>query len=96
VLFLVNALIPFFTGSKMPLIVLSGSMTPVMLPVYWIIALSEINPYLPALAEVVLYTCLSSLLLLPLWYRKSVVGRKSKKVKFRRLVAQWIRTLHLV
>ena len=32
VLLLVNALIPFLTGSKMPLIVLSGSMTPMMLP----------------------------------------------------------------
>ena len=30
--FLVNALIPFVTGSEKPLIVLSGSMTPMMLP----------------------------------------------------------------
>ncbi len=29
---LLNALIPFFTGSQMPLIVLSGSMAPMMLP----------------------------------------------------------------
>ena len=29
--FLVNALIPFFEGSEKPLIVLSGSMTPIML-----------------------------------------------------------------
>ena len=72
------------------------STVPYILPVFWIIALSEINPYLPALAEVVLYTCISVLLLFPLWYRKWVIGRKSKKVKFRRLVAQWKRTLHLV
>ncbi len=72
------------------------STVPYILPVFWIIAFSEINPYLPAFAEVVLYTCLSVLLLLPLWYRKSVIGRKSKKLKFRRLVAQWKRTLHLV
>jgi signal peptidase I len=71
------------------------STVPYILPVFWIVSLAEINPYLPALAEVGFYTSLSSLLLLPLWYRKSVIGRKSKKVKLRRLVSQWKRTLHL-
>lgn len=72
------------------------STVPYILPVFWIIALSEINPYLPALAEIVLYTCLPVLLLVPLWYRKSVIGRKSKKVKFRRIIAQWKRNLHII
>lgn len=72
------------------------SSVPYILPVFWIISLSEINPYLPFLAEVGLYTSLPALLLLPLWYRKSIIGRKSKKVKFRHLVTQWKRTLHLV
>ncbi len=72
------------------------SSVPYILPVFWIISLAEINPYLPALAEVGLYTFGSALLLLPLWYRKSTVGRKSKKVKFRRIVSRWKRTLHLV
>lgn len=41
--FLVNSLIPFFTGSAQALIVLSGSMTPFMLPGDMIIAKS-VNP----------------------------------------------------
>ncbi len=72
------------------------SSVPYMLPVFWIIALAERNPYLPAVAEVGLYTFLPVLLLLPLWYQKSSIGRRSKKIKVRRLVAQWKRTLHLV
>lgn len=70
------------------------STVPYILPVFWIVKLSEINPYLPALAEIVFYTCLSVMLMLPLWYRKSVIGRKSKKVKLRRLVSQWKRNLN--
>ena len=71
------------------------STVPYILPVFWIISLAEINPYLPALAEVGLYTFLPALLLIPLWYRKSVIGRKKRRIKFRRLVAQWKRNLHL-
>lgn len=71
------------------------SSVPYILPVFWIISLSEINPYFPALAEIGLYTCLSVLFLLPLWYRKSTVGRK-RKIKFRRRFAQWKRTFHLI
>ncbi len=71
------------------------SSVPYILPVFWIIFLSEKNPYFPALAEIGLYTCLSVLFLLPLWYRKSSVGRK-RKIKFRRRFAQWKRMLHLI
>ncbi|WP_155396435.1 signal peptidase I [Methanosarcina barkeri] len=68
---------------------------PYILPIFWIISLSEINPYFPALAEIGLYTCFSVLFLLPLWYRKSTVGRKNQ-IKFRRRFAQWKRTFHLI
>lgn len=72
------------------------SSVPYVLPVFWIIVLAGINPYLPAVVEIGLYTFLSTLLLIPLWYPKSSIGRKSKKIKARRLVAQWKRTFHLV
>ncbi|HII92470.1 MAG TPA: signal peptidase I [Methanosarcina sp.] len=70
------------------------SSVPYILPVFWIISLSEINPYFPVFAEIGFYTFLSMLFLLPLWYRKSIVGRKNK-IKFRRLFAEWKRALHL-
>jgi len=72
------------------------SSVPYIMPVFWIIALAEINPYLPAVAEVGLYTFLSTLLLIPTWYRKSGIGRKSKRIKIRRLIARWKRTFHFV
>ncbi|AKB33764.1 Signal peptidase I [Methanosarcina siciliae HI350] len=72
------------------------STVPYILPVFWIISLAEINPYLPAAVEIGFYTFLSTLLLFPLWHRKSVIGKKKKKIKIRRLVAQWKRTLQLV
>jgi signal peptidase len=52
------------------------SSVPYILPVFWITSLAEINPYLPALTEIGLYTFCPVLILLPLWLRKSVVGRK--------------------
>ncbi|WP_155402050.1 hypothetical protein [Methanosarcina mazei] len=54
------------------------STVPYILPVFWIISLAEINPHLPAVVEVGLYTFLCILLQLPLWYRKSVVGKKEE------------------
>ncbi|WP_052723130.1 signal peptidase I [Methanosarcina sp. WH1] len=73
------------------------STVPYILPVFWIISLAEINHYLPAIVEVGFYTFLPALLLFPLWYRKSVTGRKRKKIKFRRLFAQWKKkALHMV
>ena len=71
------------------------SSAPYILPVFWIIALAEINPYLPAAFGVVLYTSVFTLLLFPLWYRKSAVGGRGKRISFHRLFAQWKRDFHL-
>ncbi len=57
------------------------SSVPYILPVFWIILLAELNPYLPAVAEVVFYTFLFTLFLFPLWYRRTVIGRKVKRTK---------------
>jgi signal peptidase I len=70
------------------------SSVPYILPVFWIIALAGINPYLPAAAGIAAYTSVFALLLFPLWYRKSTIGRRGKKIRFRRLLTQWKRTLH--
>ena len=71
------------------------SSAPYILPVFWIIALAEIHPYLPVAGGVVLYTSVFTLLLVPLWYRKSTIGGRRKRIRFHRLFAQWKRTLHL-
>lgn len=52
--FLVNSLIPFFTGSAQALIVLSGSMTPLMLPGDMIVAKS-VNPDELTVGDVVVF-----------------------------------------
>jgi signal peptidase len=69
------------------------SSVPYVLPVFWIIALAAINPYIPATAIIVAYTSVFTLLFFPLWYRKSVIRRRKKRTGFRRLFAQWKRTL---
>jgi signal peptidase len=69
------------------------SSVPYILPVFWIIMLAEINPYLPVAAEIAVYTSVFTLLFLPLWYRKSTIG-KHKKIRLRRMFALWKRTLH--
>lgn len=71
------------------------SSVPYVLPVFWVVRLAEISPYFPAIVEVGLYTFISTLLLIPLWYQKSSIGKKSKKIKLRRLVAQWKMAFHL-
>jgi signal peptidase len=65
------------------------SSVPYVLPVFWIIALAAINPYIPATATIVAYTSVFTLLFFPLWYRKSVIRRRKKRTRFRRLFAQW-------
>jgi signal peptidase len=70
------------------------SSVPYILPVFWILALADINPYLPVFAEIVLYTSVFTLFLFPVWYKKSRIGRHKKRIRFHRLVAQWKRTLH--
>ena len=71
------------------------SSVPYILPVFWIIGLAAINPYIPAVAAIMAYTSVFTLLLFPLWYRKSAIGRRKKRIRFRRLFAQWKRTLQL-
>ncbi|WP_410509850.1 signal peptidase I [Methanosarcina hadiensis] len=71
------------------------SSAPYILPVFWIIALADVNPYLPGMAGVVLYTLVFALLLFPLWHRKSASGKRRKRVRPCRLFAQWKRALHI-
>lgn len=71
------------------------SSVPYILPVFWIILLAEINFYFPAVSEVVFYTFIFVLFLLPLWYRKRVAGRKVKKIRLHHLFTQWKRMLQV-
>jgi signal peptidase I len=70
------------------------SSVPYILPVFWIIALTGISPFLPAVAGIVAYTTVFTLILFPFWYRKSTIIGRRKKIRFNRLFAQWKRTLH--
>jgi signal peptidase I len=69
---------------------------PYILPVFWILELTRINPYLPAATEIVVYTLIFTLLLLPIWYRKSTIGGRRKRIRFHRMFAQWKRTLRFI
>lgn len=72
------------------------NIVPYILPVFWILELTRINPYLPAAAEIVIYTLIFTLLLLPIWYRKSTIGGHRKRIRFHRIFAQWKRTIRFV
>jgi signal peptidase len=54
---------------------------PYILPVYWLLIMANINPYLPTVTEICLYTLLMVFITVPLWYKKRVIGKKSRKVK---------------
>jgi len=69
---------------------------PYILPVFWILELTRINPYIPVAAEIVVYTSIFTLVLLPIWYRKSTVGGRRKRIRFHRMFAQWKRNLRFV
>jgi signal peptidase I len=71
------------------------SVVPYILPVFWITMLAEINPYLPVAAEILGYTSVITLLLLPLWYKKTTFGKRRKRIRFHRSLAHWKRTLQL-
>lgn len=71
------------------------SSVPYILPVFWIIALAEIDPYLPAVVGILAYTSVFTFLLFPMWYAKSVIGKRRKRIRFYRLFAQWKRTLNI-
>lgn len=69
---------------------------PYILPVFWILELTKVNPYLPVAAEIVVYASIFTLILLPIWYRKSTIGRRRKRIRFYRMFAQWKRTFHFL
>ncbi|PAV12557.1 hypothetical protein ASJ81_01365 [Methanosarcina spelaei] len=69
---------------------------PYILPVFWILELTKINPYLPVAAEIVVYASIFTLILLPIWYRKSTIGGRRKRIRFYRMFAQWKRTFRFV
>jgi signal peptidase len=71
------------------------SSVPYILPVFWIISLAGISPYLPAAAGIAAYTAVFTLLLFPLWYRRSTIVGRRKRIRFNRLFAKWKRTLHI-
>jgi signal peptidase I len=70
------------------------STVPYILPVFWIVVLAKINPNLPAVAEIVIYTSAVILILSPIWYKKSIIGRHKKRTSFRRRLAKWKRTIY--
>ncbi|HHV24699.1 MAG TPA: signal peptidase I [Methanosarcina sp.] len=69
---------------------------PYILPVFWILELTKINPDLPVAAEIVVYTSISTLVLFPIWYRKSTIRGRRKRIRFHRMFVQWKRTLRFV
>jgi len=62
------------TGDKVILV-------PYILPVYWLLTMARINPSLPIIAEVCLYTLLITFITVPLWYQKITIGKKYQKIK---------------
>jgi signal peptidase I len=54
---------------------------PYILPVYWLLVMTKTNPYLPIIAEICLYTLLIILITVPIWYQKTIVGKRSKKIR---------------
>lgn len=69
---------------------------PYILPVFWILELTKINPDLPVAAEIVVYTSIFTLVLFPIWYRKSTIRGRRKRIRFHRMFVQWKRTLRFV
>jgi signal peptidase I len=69
------------------------STAPYILPVFWITALAGVNPYLPAVTEILVYTSIVVLIMRPFWYKKSIKGRHKKRFRFKKLFAEWKRAL---
>ncbi len=57
---------------------------PYLLPVLWIIKLAQMNPYLPFIATIGIYTTFIAFVSLPLWYQRSK-HRMHNKPKHRKL-----------
>jgi signal peptidase len=70
------------------------SSVPYILPVFWIVTLSELNPFYPSVAEILIYTCIFMLFMLPFWYKKSVYGQCNIRIRVNRALRQWRRTFH--
>ena len=68
------------------------SSVPYILPVFWIVILSELNPFYPQLAEILIYTFIFTLLMLPFWYQKSVYGQQNLRIRVKQALRQWRRT----
>lgn len=54
---------------------------PYILPVYWLLIMAKINPYFPIVAEICLYALLITFITVPLWYQKTIIGKRFKKIK---------------
>jgi len=61
----------------------SISMSPYVLPVFWINIMGGRHPYLPGIVTIVIYTGLLSLGLIPLWYQKPAMRKRKKRSKHR-------------
>ena len=59
---------------------------PYILPVYWLLIIAKMNPYLPIVAETCFYTLLITFIAVPFWYKKIVIGKRTRKVK----AMEWI------
>ena len=53
------------------------SESPYILPVFWIVALAGVNPYLPCMVSILYPTILLALILFPLWMQKRFKHRRS-------------------
>lgn len=73
------------------------SSVPYILPVQWIIMLAEKGIFMPAIGVVLIYTTASLVVTLPLWYRKSVRGKKKRSLRYRAVkLRRDIRSLKLL
>jgi signal peptidase len=70
------------------------STAPYILPVFWITVLAGVNPYLPAVTEILIYTSIVTLIMKPFWHKESRRGRTKKRISFKRRLAQWKRIIH--
>lgn len=69
------------------------STVPYILPVFWIVEFAKISPYLPAIAEILIYISAFALILMPSWCKKKVRGEHKKKTGIQRKLAIWKRAL---
>ena len=61
------------------------SESPYIMPVFWIVALAGVNPYLPCVVSILLPPILITLILSPLWVRKRFKHRRPILKQLRRM-----------